>query len=88
MGGSQFGRGDRHYGTLGIYVLCGWNVLSGVCTEHGTTCKSQMNNKETHPSILAGEGGQKIIALSEPKSSYQQDKYYNPLTSLRSFSTE
>jgi hypothetical protein len=20
--GSQFGRGDRHYGTLGIYVLC------------------------------------------------------------------
>ncbi len=21
-GGSQFGRGDRHYGTLGIYVLC------------------------------------------------------------------
>jgi hypothetical protein len=22
-GGSQFGRGDRHYGTLSIYVLCG-----------------------------------------------------------------
>ncbi len=22
-GGSQFGRGDRHYGSIGIYVLCG-----------------------------------------------------------------
>ena len=70
------GTGDRHCGTLGKYVLCGWNVLSGVCTEHGTTCKSQMNNNETHPSILPGEGVQKIIALSEPKSSYQQDNYY------------
>jgi hypothetical protein len=24
-GGSQFRRGDRHCGTLGIYVPCGWN---------------------------------------------------------------
>ncbi len=23
MGESQFGRGDRHCGTLGIYVICG-----------------------------------------------------------------
>jgi hypothetical protein len=22
--GSQFQRGDRHCGTLGIFVLCGW----------------------------------------------------------------
>ncbi len=36
-GGSQFGRGDRHCGTLGIYVLyyvvpcplCGWYTVRG-----------------------------------------------------------
>ncbi len=26
VGGSQFGRGDRHCGTLGINVLCGGNI--------------------------------------------------------------
>jgi hypothetical protein len=33
LGGSQFRRGDRHCGTLGIYVLCGitpraWNSIA------------------------------------------------------------
>jgi hypothetical protein len=31
VGGFQFGRGDRHCGTLGIYVLCG--VWTGWCKE-------------------------------------------------------
>jgi hypothetical protein len=35
VGGSQFGRGDRHCGTLGINVLSG--PIEGVhCTQSGT----------------------------------------------------
>jgi hypothetical protein len=32
VGGSQFGRGDKHFGTLGIYVICGGHPFHSAST--------------------------------------------------------